>query len=583
MKQEKSYEEKVTDIKKYLKQKEEEVANNRVKKSSRVSSEKKYDTKILKFDDIEDNKNIKETEKIESKDNKENKIKKVSKTKKEIKKQENNQKMSKLAITLLILLLITPICMTFAVISYKSNYLIREPFNYLLYAVSGILLIGITCFSLLIVFNFKTIFKTKYLIASLITIIIDLVFLIICLKVKIWLELDFVIVHKKLLFFGFIVVILLLGLILLIRKIMSKRLKSSIRRIILTIFMTFYILGFADLLIVLYVPKDFKEWLITTAMKTMEHQYFCKWFYSDTEIEYILSQNYVLESGDSTDPNLIKKAEEREEIIVYENEYEEAVLKKNKKDDLYKIIELNVNGCKGYLAVIYDPKTVRVAVTDHVGKYGQYVTTMAKNSGAVLPTNGGGFYDPGYTSAGGSPTGITIVDGKIVTNGEYGTNVKTGGIIGLDEDGVLYLLKNTTAQQAIDMGIKYAVSWGPFLIVNGKPSFIKGNGGWGYAARTAIGQREDGIILLLTVDSNSTRTKGADMVDLTEIMQNYGAINAANLDGGTSTVMVMPKETALKYNPDCKDDYCLINDPIDGALRHQTRAIADAIVVVPNE
>lgn len=583
MKQEKSYEEKVTDIKKYLKQKEEEVANNRVKKSSRVSSEKKYDTKILKFDDIEDNKNIKETEKIESKDNKENKIKKVSKTKKEIKKQENNQKMSKLAITLLILLLITPICLTLAVISYKSNYLIREPFNYLLYAISGILLIGITCFSLLIVFNFKTIFKTKYLIASLITIIIDLVFLIICLKVKIWLELDFVIVHKKLLFFGFIVVILLLGLILLIRKIMSKRLKSSIRRIILTIFMTFYILGFADLLIVLYVPKDFKEWLITTAMKTMEHQYFCKWFYSDTEIEYILSQNYVLESGDSTDPNLIKKAEEREEIIVYENEYEEAVLKKNKKDDLYKIIELNVNGCKGYLAVIYDPKTVRVAVTDHVGKYGQYVTTMAKNSGAVLATNGGGFYDPGYTSAGGSPTGITIVDGKIVTNGEYGTNVKTGGIIGLDEDGVLYLLKNTTAQQAIDMGIKYAVSWGPFLIVNGKPSFIKGNGGWGYAARTAIGQREDGIILLLTVDSNSTRTKGADMVDLTEIMQNYGAINAANLDGGTSTVMVMPKETALKYNPDCKDDYCLINDPIDGALRHQTRAIADAIVVVPNE
>ena len=69
------------------------------------------------------------------------------------------------------------------------------------------------------------------------------------------------------------------------------------------------------------------------------------------------------------------------------------------------------------------------------------------------------------------------------------------------------------------------------------------------------------------------------MVDLTEIMQNYGAVNAANLDGGTSTVMVLPQKEALKYRSDCVDAYCYINDPIDGALRHQTRAIADAWIV----
>ena len=57
------------------------------------------------------------------------------------------------------------------------------------------------------------------------------------------------------------------------------------------------------------------------------------------------------------------------------------------------------------------------------------------------------------------------------------------------------------------------------------------------------------------------------MVDLAEIMYNYGAINAANLDGGTSSVMVENGE--------------LINDPIDGGLRHQTRAIADAFGVIP--
>ena len=149
----------------------------------------------------------------------------------------------------------------------------------------------------------------------------------------------------------------------------------------------------------------------------------------------------------------------------------------------------------------------------------------------------------------------------------------------MTNDNVLVLMKNATGKKAIAAGVRDAVSWGPFLIVNGKKSFIKGNGGWGYAARTAIGQREDGIILLLVVDSNSTRTKGADMVDLTEIMSNYGAVNAANLDGGTSSVFVLPKKKSLKYIDSCAGDYCYINDPVNANLVHKTRGIATSIVV----
>ena len=93
------------------------------------------------------------------------------------------------------------------------------------------------------------------------------------------------------------------------------------------------------------------------------------------------------------------------------------------------------------------------------------------------------------------------------------------------------------------------------------------------------GQRKDGIMLLLVVDCNSTRTKGADMVDLTEIMYNYGAVNAANLDGGTSSVFVLPKKKALKYTDTCEGNYCYINDPINASLKHKTRAIATTIIV----
>ena len=639
MKREKTYEEKVADIKKYLKEKEEEVEKNKVSvvrkktitnplKEEKVNVTEATKTKssqdrppmktinkeTLKINEVEEKKKSTTKEKedkiqfdesfneffnsIKLDTNKKDNDKKIenkkeakakeekkptNKKKNESKKNTKKKKSNKINIILLLMILICPLIITLSVISTHSTYLIRKPFNYIMFGLSGLLLIGIISFTILKLTSKKKKFKKlKYILTVFSICLVDTLLMILIIKFNWWKKIDIILENKKLFVILFLVLFLILIILLIIKKIKHFIFKLGTKNMLTTVLMTIYVLCYVNGLVLLYGPnKEIKEWLITTAMQTMHHQYFCKWFYNNDDIEYVLSQNYVLESGESTNPDLIKK--NQEEVVVYENEYEEAVLKKEHKNDLYKIIELEVNDCKGYLAVIYDPKTVHVAVTNRLGVSGQYVTTMAKDRNAVLAINGGGFWDPGNTSAGGTPTGITISDGKIVTNGEYGYNSQGGGIIGFDSQGVFYLLKNTTAQQAINMGITDAVTWGPFLIVNGEPSFIKGNGGWGYAARTAIGQRADGIVLFLTVDSNATRTKGADMVDLTEIMQKYGAINAANLDGGTSTVMVMPQKTALKYNPDCNDDYCTINDPIDGGLRHMTRAIADAFVVVPNE
>lgn len=360
--------------------------------------------------------------------------------------------------------------------------------------------------------------------------------------------------------------VFLLGLLLFLfnrKNKIVKKVKSWIY-IIYGIFMSLYILGCITLVFLLYGPyNNFKDWLVTTAMATMNHQHYCKWFYSEDEIKEVFSRNYIKETGDSTDVNLIEVNGKPINNNNYANEYDKAVLERE-EGALYKLIEFEVNGCKAYLAVIYDPSKVSVTTTKFIGKTGQYVTTMAKRENAVVAINGAGFKDPGYSSNGSLPRGITIVNKKIVTNNEYGA-VTTGGIIGFTEDNKLVLLKNTTAAEAINMGVRDAVSWGPFLIVNGKSAYTSGNGGWGYAARTAIGQRADGIVLLLVVDSNYNRSKGASMVDLTKIMENYGAINAANLDGGTSSVMAINGE--------------LINDPIDSTLAHQTRPIATAFIV----
>lgn len=338
-----------------------------------------------------------------------------------------------------------------------------------------------------------------------------------------------------------------------------KRRKIWIK--ILETLLVLFILGIITVLTLLYGPwHGFRDWLITTAMTTLNHQYFATWFYSDEVIQSVLSNNAVIETGESTNAEEVT-IEEIEEQEVYENEFEEAILKKDPDNELYKVIPIKGKGYTGHLVAVYDPSKISVCSTKYLGTKGQYLVDMAKENKAVVAINGGGFIDPNYNSLGGVPQGIVIKNGKIISNRSYR---KSGGIIGFTKDNKLILGK-MTAKEALNKGIRDAVSFGPFLIVNGKASFIKGNGGWGTAPRTAIGQRKDGIVLFLVIDGRMVGRPGADMVDLTEIMKNYGAYNAANLDGGTSCGLVVKGK--------------LINDPINGNGKHKTRMIATGFIV----
>lgn len=355
------------------------------------------------------------------------------------------------------------------------------------------------------------------------------------------------------------IILLIYSIFILIRYRYRRGFKKG-KVILFTVLVSIYMVGCSSFLFILYGPFDnFKTWLITTAMATMNHQHYCKWFYNTDEINKVLASNSVGRSDSDTDPGLITFDEE----VEYANEYEKAVLQRA-EDAIYKIIEFEVNGCDAYLAVIYDASKISVGVSKNIGRSGQYIYDMAREQGAVLAINGGGFYDPNYNSNGANPIGVTIADGKIITDEAY--NSMNGGIIGFDLENRLVLLRDATAEDAVKYGLRDAVTMGPFLIVNGQMADIKGNGGWGYGARTAIGQRKDGIVLMLVVDSNEFRTKGASIKDLAVIMEQYGAINAANLDGGTSSALVINNK--------------IINDPINSALQHKTRGIPTIFKVV---
>lgn len=321
------------------------------------------------------------------------------------------------------------------------------------------------------------------------------------------------------------------------------------------------IIGTASGGFLLYGPySGFRDWLITTAMTTMTHQYLATWFYDDETIQEVLARNTVEETDEITNTNTItvnKTVEQKE----YANEYEKAILEKDPNNSDYKIIEIKGKGYSGYLAAIYDPSRVGTVYTKKLGTSGQYLTQMAKDNNALIAINGGGFEDPNFNSNGANPLGITFSKGKLITSKTWNGS---GGLIGFTEDDKLVLGK-MTVKQAQEMKIRDGVTFGPFLIVNGKASKVLGNGGWGTAPRTAIGQRKDGIVLFLVIDGRTVKQPGADMNDLIEIMQNYGAYNATNLDGGTSSVMVVNGE--------------IINDPIDSTGAHRTRFISTGFIL----
>ncbi len=340
---------------------------------------------------------------------------------------------------------------------------------------------------------------------------------------------------------------------------------------VLIIFLIIVILGISTLGFLLYGPySGFRDWIITVSMTSMTHQWIAELLYSDETIQQVMANNRVDEIDEATDTNSINTNEEIEEIIEFENEFEKQILGKNlDKDEYniyadeeeYRIINISGKGYSGYLAVIYDPSRIKTVYTKKLGTSGQYLTQMAKDNDALIAINGGGFEDPNFNSNGANPLGVTLSGGKLITSKTWNGS---GGLIGFTEEDKLVLGK-MTVKQAQEMKVRDGVTFGPFLIVNGTPSKVLGNGGWGTAPRTAIGQRQDGIVLFLVIDGRTVTKPGADMNDLIEIMQNYGAYNAANLDGGTSSVMVVNGE--------------IINDPVDSSGAHRTRYISTGFIL----
>lgn len=281
-----------------------------------------------------------------------------------------------------------------------------------------------------------------------------------------------------------------------------------------------------------YGPYDkARVFWITTALETGNHKYLANIFYSKKTIKKVMSENYIIETDDETDAKSVKIGE-IEEVNSYTSIYERQILEHD-EDALYKLIEFKYGEFDCYLVAIYDPKRVSVAYNKKLYQ-GKILSEMAEENKAIVAINGGG-----YSWSTGYPYGLIVKDGEIV----YAQSKGKYPLAAINEDGVL-MVTSLSASEIKEKKIKHALSFTPALIVNGNPIKIYGTGGSGLNPRTVIAQRQDGIILFLVVNGYGQKLSfkgrgGVYLNDLLVILQRYKAYNAINMDGGSSTTLVI--------------------------------------------
>ena len=199
---------------------------------------------------------------------------------------------------------------------------------------------------------------------------------------------------------------------------MLKKKKWPLKKKILVFGGSFFVLCLGTFLFLFYGPwAGFRNFWITSAMTTMNHQYLATWFYSDETIQKVLANNKVIEVTEDTDPDMIKLRKYTSKTI-YKNEYEKAVLTKDPGNDLYKVIEVSGSSYQGFLVAVYDPSRISIATTKYLNVRGESILTVSKRENAIIAMNAGGFYDPDWNSNGAIPHGTVISNGKVVSDYE---------------------------------------------------------------------------------------------------------------------------------------------------------------------
>lgn len=195
------------------------------------------------------------------------------------------------------------------------------------------------------------------------------------------------------------------------------------------------------------------------------------------------------------------------------------------------IVGVSKDAYQGKLAIVKNPKQVELAKADTFGTRGQEAETYGNKEDVLLVINANGFKDVGGHGSGGEVKGSVLIDGV-----EYSSHISdsTWKFCGMSKENRMYI-----RDYPFDSVNEYR--WGveflPALVLDGE-SVVDGTFGMGIQPRTAIGQTAGGDMLLLIIDGRQVGySLGCTVEECKNILMDYKAYQAMNMDGGSSSVM----------------------------------------------
>ena len=205
-----------------------------------------------------------------------------------------------------------------------------------------------------------------------------------------------------------------------------------------------------------------------------------------------------------------------------------------------------------HVMIVRDPSTVYIGVSNEGGFSrnipGKRITEMMEtNPDAIAAINAGAFFDNGTSdpSVGSTPEGLVVSNGATVWKTGAPPNGITG-FAGFNKDNILVVSqKNLTQKEAEELNIRDGCCFGPVLLMDGEVNLEAYNNNSGFNPRTAIGQRADGAVIFVCIDGRQVASPGGTYADIINIMVEFGAVNACNMDGGSSSVMMYRDERGL--------------------------------------
>jgi exopolysaccharide biosynthesis protein len=196
--------------------------------------------------------------------------------------------------------------------------------------------------------------------------------------------------------------------------------------------------------------------------------------------------------------------------------------------------------------------------------YGTNITAKtsetATANNAILAINGD-YY-------GANSTGYVIKNGilyrdAVRDNASYGD-------LAIYADGSFEIVyeDEVTAQELIDKGVVNLLAFGPSLVEDGEivvDTSTEVGRAMASNPRTAIGIIDENHYIIVVADGRTTESEGLSLYQMAEIMKEYGATTAYNLDGGGSST--------LYFNGQ------VINNPTTNGNTISERAVSDIVYI----